>query len=246
MCPNTRIKSKSDLTPLALAWQYNNREGAKMLLQFGARVNGTLAWEGMGNDNTLLHLVCSTREHQQEQDTFWINLLGRHGANPDPVNSLGLTPMHYALHIFNTNKIRALAEIGASCSRIYRKRPVLHMAAIKHSALLVEDLIEAGTSIDCRDEKGRTVLHYANRFRSVRVLEKSCHSGPIPMQPTRTVTAPCIRLPQIWTGISCIRCFSIPFWQPEHGSTQGTGWARPCFTSFRTIRFQKLPPGLPD
>ena len=54
------------------------------------------------------------------------------------------------------------------------------MAAIKHSARLVTSLVDAGTSIDCRDEDGRTVLHYANLFRSYCVLDEVFGLGANP------------------------------------------------------------------
>ncbi len=103
---------------------------------------------------------------------FWVNT--------DAENSLGLTPMYYATSVFSARKIGALAAIGTSGPRIYRNRPVLHMAAIKHSARLVTSLVDAGTSIDCRDEDGRTVLHYANLFRLYRVLDEVFGLGANP------------------------------------------------------------------
>lgn len=130
----------------------------------------------LGSGNTLLHLISASRGW----DASWINFLGDHDADPDVENSHGHTPMFYALGIFSSHKIRALAEIGASCSRIYRNRPVLHTAAIKHSASLILTMIDTGTSIDCRDAEGRTALHYANLFRSYRVLHQVLALGANP------------------------------------------------------------------
>ena len=174
MSPN--VQGAAGLTPLALAWQNNDWQCAELLLDYGARINGLMTLEGMGDGNTLLHLVSATRG----ADASWINFLGEHGAEPDAENSLGCTPMYYATSLFSTHKIKSLADIGASGARIYRNRPVLHMAAIKHSASLLKALVEAGTSIDCRDEDGRTVLHYANQFRSNRVLEEVLALGADP------------------------------------------------------------------
>ncbi len=164
------------LTPLALAWQNNDWLCAELLLSYGARINETMSLDGMGEGNTLLHLVCSTRG----ADASWISFLGDHGALPDAENSLGLTPMYYATCLFSAHKISELVSIGACGSRIYRQRPVLHMAAVKHSARLVTAIVDAGTSIDCRDEDGRTVLHYANQFRSYRILNEVFALGANP------------------------------------------------------------------
>lgn len=168
--------SPAGLTHLALACQNNDWATAELLLEYGASVNARMELGTMGSGNTLLHLISSSRGW----DASWINFLGDHGADPDAENSNGHTPMFYALGIFSSHKIRALAEIGASCSRIYRNRPVLHTTAIKHSASLVITLIDAGTSIDCCDTHGRTALHYANIFRSYRVLETVLDLGANP------------------------------------------------------------------
>lgn len=190
--PLTGESLPDGFTPLALACRNNDWASAELLLDYGARVNARMELKTMGSGNTLLHLICASRG----SDASWINFLGDHGADPDAENSQGLTPMHYALGIFSSHKIRALAEIGASCSRIYRNRPVLHTTAIKHSASLIVSMIDAGASIDCCDSQGRTALHYANMFRSYRVLETVLDLGANPNAqdhegntPLHTITA---------------------------------------------------------
>lgn len=174
VCPNSR--HCKGLTPLSLAWQADSFATAELLLDHGADPNGTMLCSRLGRNNTVLHLISSTRG----DNSGWIRFFGHHGADPDALNSMGQTPMCFATSLFSARKIAALAAIGADCTLSYRSLPVLHHAAIKHSASLVSVLLAAGTPVNCRDHLGRTVLFHADSFRANKIMDILFDAGANP------------------------------------------------------------------
>jgi ankyrin repeat protein len=84
--PNLDIHNKNGLTPLALAIQYRNKKGLKLLLDAGANMEITVL-----EDQTALHIAC------QLGNLPAVEALLQHGCQTSRLNGRGQTPKDVAL-----------------------------------------------------------------------------------------------------------------------------------------------------
>ncbi|KAK3704684.1 ankyrin repeat [Vermiconidia calcicola] len=129
-------------------------------------------------DPGVLTSACSSRF----EDTEGVDLILRHGVDPNKADLEGFTPLQIASMRRNgSNVVRRLLEAGANVSdRFYGEfhdglqgMTPLHFAASRAMREVCQMLLEAGADPDAQDDQGRTALmalvggHAHNPVRSV-------------------------------------------------------------------------------
>ncbi|CAN8071823.1 unnamed protein product [Agarophyton chilense] len=130
-------KSSKKQTPLCLAAQKGYSSIVRLLLEYGADPNN----QDEGK-YTPLHLAASKGYLET------VNVLLIHGAFIDATTRNEVTPLHYAVQGGHSQSVRALIARGAkvNCS----KKPLLLIAADDGNLEIVNLLLNAKASIDCK------------------------------------------------------------------------------------------------
>ncbi len=162
--------NKKGLTPLMAASYTGNTGIASVLLNYGARVE---AHTGQPHELTALHLAAS-RNHPE-----MVELLLNVGANKDPQDSEGKTPLMVAAQKGHTKIIHLLCTAEAS-RKVTDKEG---LTALHHACLYAEDeralvmlLLDFDSITGVQDDEGATALHYAagtNKLQVVASIAKS-------------------------------------------------------------------------
>ena len=118
-----------------------------------------------------------------------LQLLGA-GANPNEVNRLGESPLHWAVINSDAKLVIALLEAGANPNgRTKSKKAVgqgagkatpLHFAASRENVEILDCLLQAGADPRAVDATGFSVLHAAVHSPEVAMLRKLVEAGADP------------------------------------------------------------------
>jgi ankyrin repeat protein len=146
------------------AW-YCNYEEIKSLLQY-VDVNAINK-----DGETALHKAA------WQSDTEIINLLLNHGANANAKNKDGLSVLHRASRTENFEVLNLLIKNGADVNAKYHGETLLHKSVWYGQIKLVTWLLKHGIDYNCRDNFGRTALHYANRSSNFEIYKILLHNG---------------------------------------------------------------------
>ena len=138
---------RSGNTPLAYACGYNDLKIIRLLLNYGADVNG----RGK-NGCTPLENAC----YKGSEDI--VRLLIEHGADPNARDDNGRTPLHRACWPGYAGIVHILLESGADASG---HRDFLSLACMEGWGKIVGSLLDYGAGVNAKDPDGNTPLHYA-------------------------------------------------------------------------------------
>ena len=185
-------------TPLVVAAEYGNLDCVKILLRYGADVEGNSKfWTPLfaavagGHVDVLSCLIehgadvnlrtyenCTPLMRAASQGNLQvISFLVEHGANVDLQDKNGQTALHYAIpHARRSHDVLScLIKNGANVNIRANDNYTPLMRAIKDSnENVVTFLVEHGANMDLRDKNGETVLHYAAVHYSDRKSIISC------------------------------------------------------------------------
>ncbi|MCC6129539.1 MAG: ankyrin repeat domain-containing protein [Acidobacteria bacterium] len=142
----------------------------EILLAAGANPDGT------GNNTPLISSI------GQIGGPELVKALLEHGADPNK-GAWGTTPLRRAVESRDLASISRLLKAGARANEPDQKgiTPLMLAASRPYygtsTTEVLEPLLEAGASVDARDQEGRTVLHWAAMSRDRAVLELLVSSG---------------------------------------------------------------------
>lgn len=118
--------------------------------------------ETSSDGETALHIAASLN------NLFEVQRLIQLGANLNPMDDHGHTPLHWAIHTDPSGKLlKLLLDAGADPNIIPPAQPApaweppLHVAARNSNSQIVTLLLDAGAQIEARDANGRTALQVA-------------------------------------------------------------------------------------
>ena len=149
---DVEVINKNKQTPLMIASMFGNTEAVKLLL---ARKNVNV-------DYTNARLYTSLHQAAKNGHFAICQMLLRHGADPNALDSSGHTPAHFAAAYGWVNILQLLHTYGADFSLCsHWKTSVLSIAVIKGSSACVFYLLTVGGSdVNLADAKGRHLLHH--------------------------------------------------------------------------------------
>lgn len=156
----------SGKTLLATALDAGNVPAVELLMSYDARLEeGTEA----------LRLV------QAMNNPPMLEVLLRHGVDPDSEDPDGLAPIHYAVDTGNRQAFDALMEYGADIHvRDTLYQTPLMLAVLGDHLQLAELLLEAGADFDQWDKRGDTALHKAVQRRNDKTIRFLLGKGADP------------------------------------------------------------------
>jgi serine/threonine protein kinase len=167
-------ENNDDESPLYAALfpkDYRNNTIAKLLIEHGADVNRTAAWQ----EETFLHTAVMRR------DMELINSLIKHGAdvNADTKDKFKWTPLHYAVTDSSFDIAELLIAHGADVNArdTLGQTPIFISMASDQTAI-TRLLIKHGAQSNIRDKQGKTPFDYQNaeEIKIVRHLRWNCGS----------------------------------------------------------------------
>ncbi|XP_054287681.1 uncharacterized protein LOC129003414 [Macrosteles quadrilineatus] len=146
-----QVDCRDELDRTPLHWAANGCFVARgsLLIEYGADINAKDR-----NLDTPLHLCMSIHP------SFATLLLDK-GCEADFKNIHGNTPLLMAVERDLQSIANLLISKGADIFVKHRGKSLLHIAVSNMSEEIVKKLIQNGAEIDCKDDNGRTALHYA-------------------------------------------------------------------------------------
>ncbi|WAQ97595.1 ANK3-like protein [Mya arenaria] len=152
---NTEEKNKLGFTttePINLAIQNGNVKCAELLLDNGARVNNKYF---MGYEISLAPL----------DDVDCLEVLLKHGADPNVFNRCGLSPLMKACKDHHIDAVRLLvkhgADVNAQCPPLFEPKSPLQFAIASGNIVIVNILLGRGSKIVRYGEYKYSALHSA-------------------------------------------------------------------------------------
>ncbi len=153
------------LTLLILASQEGHTEVVKLLIDYGADVNGL-------NGNTAL-IAASYNGHKDV-----VQLLLRYGANVNAVNNHGDTALMFASNKGHKEVVTLLLDMGAHVNVISNSgETALTFASSGGHKDVVQLLLGYGAHVNVADSTGYTALMYASRSGKKEVVELLVDNG---------------------------------------------------------------------
>ena len=134
-----------------------SKETISRLLRYGSDPN-------IEDDDGNVPLIWALHGNKAEEI---INLLLQTGADPNARGRLENTPLHYMVEDSNLTAVKALLQHGADPNATigYPSSTPLHMAAERSRLDIVKTLLDHGADPNAQDQRGRTLLHHAGRYR---------------------------------------------------------------------------------
>lgn len=157
-------KATNGYTILHYACLKNNVSLAEKVLKAGAAINCKNR-QGI----TPLHIAC----YKEGDNSAIVRLLLENGANSNCADIQGNTPLHFALAYGKYSLITVLIQAGADVNLANKWRStLLHIAAAKWGGIsALQELVEAGGRINCKDCESRTPFDIANAFGNEKASE---------------------------------------------------------------------------
>lgn len=144
-------------------------ETASILIQHNADVN-----DPQGPSDSALMWATWLRH------TALMDLLLHHGAEPDPRDSFGLTPLHYAAQYESPSVAEALLRCGADPKATTLNAlgyTPLHLAARSQSVKVIQVLYRVYSNLDMKSISGSTALHIAAMHNSAEATKTLLRLG---------------------------------------------------------------------
>lgn len=140
-------------TPLAFACYRKNITIAKLLIDAGADVNKLGS-----NGETPLKMACDAYDAPPIDDI--VELLLKHGADPDLFNKDSDGPLHYAAMYKQLGAVKLLVKYKANvnASGSYKRTPLIYAAADASSPEMVKFLIRNKANLKAKNESGENAL----------------------------------------------------------------------------------------
>ncbi len=161
-----RKDRKSGLTLLEMALERGNPEAVELLLSSGADLSSAAGGRNLSGALNNLPLL---------------EILLRHGVEPDALDANGMASIHYAVEMQNTNVLAVLLEAGADANvrDTFDQTPLL-LAVMADRLSMAETLIEHGADPNPGDRRGDTALHKAVRRRNIQTVRLLLENGADP------------------------------------------------------------------
>lgn len=134
--------------------------------------------------------VAGLRNAAMDGDDTTVEYLVNGGVDLNVADMDGWTPLVVAVHLGRVSMVRMLLSAGAEFDQEFRYEPYLferpvnrlttiHMAAIYGQYEIVKLLVEAGASIEARDEDGRTPAMVAKQYdrTKIRLYLRRCEKN---------------------------------------------------------------------
>lgn len=190
------VFNKNREAPLHIAFGKNDTELVRILLDY-YRANRDKVDINMAHEKTkttFLHAACSISMIQDEILTM---LLDIPNIDVEVRNADSNTPLHYFCehnHSLNCKKLGALLIAKAKNAPEYlvqgnlNKETPMHKAVFnkKFRLFMVDMLVKHHATLDCRNEKDETPLHYAVRLGREDLIETLLKAGSDPSVATVT------------------------------------------------------------
>ena len=163
------VQDFNEMYPLTLAISGNHLEAVKVLVKAGAKVNNKTP-----GGSTALHSAIDKDINPQ----IPIYLIGA-GANVNAVDEEKDTPLHYAVHIGNSEIVKALIKAGADPDpENSRQTTPLMIAVVKDDVPMMQLLVTSGAAVKAsKSSKVYSALHaaasHANNAETLKQLIKS-------------------------------------------------------------------------
>ena len=198
MDPNE--KTLKALTPLEIAATYSNSlDTVKLLIDHGAKIEPDAIFCAFDNNQITFELVqlfinyevVDLNAHDsndrtalmmavEKQDVPMVKLLLEKGADPKIESMFFGTALHVALMGHSEEIIELLIKNGC---QIFLKDSdtslsnAIHGAYSNNNYAMLPKLMELGASIDCRDVKGKTILHLAAKEGNLEQVKNLVKMG---------------------------------------------------------------------
>jgi len=148
---NVNVVGKQGMTPLLWAMWSHNKPAFETLLDLGADPNLQ-----MDKGDSVMSFACVT-----PQDTYWLELVLKHGGKPDLVNTnSGTTPIFDAVSSRVPKNLELIIKAGADVNHQDNDGdpPILHAAMLNwFDSVLV--LLDAGADYRVRDKSGLDLVY---------------------------------------------------------------------------------------
>ncbi|KAJ5357569.1 hypothetical protein N7541_004727 [Penicillium brevicompactum] len=142
-------------------------EGARMLLEYGADVNGGDRIRGSRPLIAAIELG-----HVDIMELFL-----QHGASPHTLDNRGLSAMWWASRSGDTRVVDMLLRHGARINAIEYDQSPLMFATSEENLNMVSFLVERGADLDARNSKGHTAVMTAAQGSKFKILELLVQKG---------------------------------------------------------------------
>ncbi len=87
-------------------------------------------------------------------------------------DSIGMTPLHYAVLAGQLDAVKKLHELGANLTILTKdNHSLLHLAAIAKSPEILRYLIEQGVKVQAINDQGETALHLSAAFSDLKSIQ---------------------------------------------------------------------------
>ena len=171
---NIDVEDAVGCPALNLALQNGYEDCAEILLEAGANPNKHYKYVGY-------------EIHQLQDDTpKCLEMLLKHGADPELRNTRGLTSLHLAIKNANILYVYTLLQHGADSNAVcytmtqaHNKRSALHLAVIGAEKGIAELLLVHGADVNIRDGLDNTPLHHVAAHGLVDIAQLLINNGAL-------------------------------------------------------------------